>query len=163
MPRVLKWWWSDLKLKSCLTSLWSEELCQKFTLALVFNWKWKMALNWCEGLKPIQTGSYIWDTRPGFLHCRYLLQLFVNLKVTNKQNTICSARTHKSHFIDFPVYITSRQFPFPVRWAECIVIWWICIRLSTRFPRFFPVFLWSQSRENVCCVWITTAGQVGQW
>ena len=105
-----------------------------------------MALKWCEGLKP-SDGFLHLRYYARFLHCGYLLQLFVNLKVTNKQNTICS-RTHKSHFIDFPVCNPSRQFPFPVRWAECcgpgIVILYLvvsCIRLSTRFPRFSQFFV----------------------
>ena len=78
-----------------------------------------MALNWCEGLKKETYRQGLTSERRYyvlFLHCRYLLQLFVNLKVTNKQNTICSSLTHKSHFfIDFPVCNPSQQFPFPVR------------------------------------------------
>ncbi len=115
-----------------------------------------MALNWCEGLKP-SDGFLHLRYYARFLHCGYLLQLFVNLKVTNKQNTICS-RTHKSHFIDFPVCNPQSQsaISFPGKmgrglWPGYCNIVSGCILYPTfnSFSTFFPVFC-DPGQENVC-------------
>lgn len=90
----------------------------------------------------------------GFLHCRYLLQLFVNLKVTNKQNTICSPHSQIS-LHRFPRLQSQSAISFPGKMgrAYCNMVYLAvsCIRLSTRFPRFSQFFC-DLSRENVCCV-----------
>ena len=68
MPRVLRWWWSDLKWKSCLTTVYSDQRRNYAKSSLNFwDWKWKMALMWCARVWNLQTGSsYIWGciTRP---------------------------------------------------------------------------------------------------
>ena len=99
-----------------------------------------MALNWWRGFE---------TNADRFLHQRYearVLALQISAAIickfeSNKQTKHNLFGPHSQISLHrFLVCTPSRQFPFPVRWAECIVIWWICIRLSTRFPRFFPVF-----------------------